>query len=162
MATRVRRGRRCDTRTQFADFAHRKYHMFAVWVPRHSFRQTGTMDMVSEIRRIALALPEATEETTWDDINFRVRKKIFCFPGETAMTVKADPEELEALLHDPRFELARYVGRFGWVSMTFGDTADLAELRELILTSYLLIAPKSLGRQALAEHQDKTSRETSG
>ena len=93
---------------------------------------------------------------------FAVRKKIFCFPGETAMTVKADPEELEALLHDPRFELARYVGRFGWVSMTFGDTADLAELRELILTSYLLIAPKTLGRQALAEHQDKTSRETSG
>ncbi len=102
-----------------------------------------------------MTLPEATEEITWDDINFRVRKKIFCFPGETAMTVKADPEELDALLHDPRFERAHYVGRFGWVSMTFGDSADLEELHELILTSYLLIAPKTLGRQALAEHQGK-------
>ena len=44
------------------------------------------MDLVDHIRRIALALPEATEELTWDDINFRVRKKIFCFPAATGMS----------------------------------------------------------------------------
>ena len=114
------------------------------------------MDLVEEIRRIAMALPEATEEVTWDDINFRVRKKIFCFPGDAAMTIKADPEELDALLEDPRFERAAYVGRFGWVSMTFGNEPDLEEIRELILSSYLQIAPKRLGRQALAEQQDET------
>ena len=36
------------------------------------------VDLVEEIRGIAMALPDATEELTWDDINFRVRKKIFC------------------------------------------------------------------------------------
>ena len=109
------------------------------------------MDLVDHIRRIALALPEATEELTWDDINFRVRKKIFCFPAATGMTVKADPEELEALLGDPRFEPARYVGRFGWVTMTVDGDPDLDELAELILTSYVQVAPKTLGRQALTD-----------
>lgn len=106
---------------------------------------------MEEIRRIALALPEATEELTWDDVNFRVRKKIFCFPSAVGMTVKADPDELEALLGDPRFVVAKYVGRFGWVTMTVDpDEVDLEELRELVLTSYVQIAPKTLGRQALA------------
>ncbi|MEM7286535.1 MAG: MmcQ/YjbR family DNA-binding protein [Actinomycetota bacterium] len=109
------------------------------------------MDLVEQIRRIALSLPEATEELTWDDINFRVRKKIFCFPAPTGMTVKADPEELDALLGDQRFEPAKYVGRFGWVTMTVDGDQDLDELTELVLTSYLQIAPKTLGRQALAE-----------
>jgi predicted DNA-binding protein (MmcQ/YjbR family) len=114
--------------------------------------RSGDDDLVEVVRRIALALPEATEELTWDDINFRVRKKIFCFPAPTGMTVKADPEELEALLGDERFIRAAYVGRFGWVTMTFEDEPDLEEIRELVLTSYVLVAPKTLGRQALADH----------
>ena len=110
------------------------------------------VDLVEEIRRIAMALPDVTEELTWDDINFRVRKRIFCFPASWGMTVKADPEELEALLGDPRFAKAPYVGRFGWVTMMVEpDEVDLGELAELILTSYVQIAPKTLGRQALAE-----------
>ena len=113
-------------------------------------RHALSVDLVEEIRRIALALPDATEELTWDDVNFRVRKKIFCFPAAYGMTVKADPEELDALLGDPRFQLAAYVGRFGWVTMIVEpETVDLEELRELILTSYVQIAPKTLGRQAL-------------
>lgn len=107
------------------------------------------MDVVEEIRRIALSLPEATEELTWGDVNFRVRKKIFCFPAESGMTVKADPEELEALLGDDRFERSAYVGRFGWVTMTIDGDPDLEEIEELILTSYCQIAPKTLARQAL-------------
>lgn len=115
-------------------------------------RRSGDDDLVDVVRRIALALPETTEELTWDDVNFRVRKKIFCFPAATGMTVKADPEELDALLADERFAKAAYVGRFGWVTMTFGDDPDLEEIRELVLTSYVLVAPKTLGRRALAEH----------
>ena len=45
------------------------------------------------MRKIALALPETTEEVTWGtDVNFRVRKKIFLFPGEDQMTIKTDPD----------------------------------------------------------------------
>src|ERR1700712_2509767 len=74
---------------------------------------------LAKMRAIAMALPEATEEVTWGtDINFRVRKKIFCFPGSGAsLTVKAEREELEALLDDPRFIPAPYLARGGWVRM---------------------------------------------
>lgn len=99
------------------------------------------------IQRLALALPEATEETTWGDVNYRVRSKIFCFPGDSSMTVKADPEELDALLGDPRFARAAYVGRFGWVSMQLDPPVDWDEVDELIRTSYGLVAPRSLARR---------------
>ena len=51
---------------------------------------------LERMRAIAMALPEATEEVTWGtDINFRVRKKIFCFPATGgSLTVKAEREEL--------------------------------------------------------------------
>lgn len=105
---------------------------------------------VDRLRKIALALPEATEEITWgDDLNFRVNKKIFLFPGQEAMTFKADPEERDALLADAkgRFGLAAYVGRFGWLTMQLGKKPDWNEISELVITSYRLIAPKRLVKQ---------------
>ena len=105
---------------------------------------------LERMRSIALALPEATEEITWGtDINFRVRKKIFAFPGQGgSLMVKADREELPALLGDSRFRRAPYLGRGGWVVMDLTSTApDWAEVEELIRTSYGLIAPKKLAAQ---------------
>ena len=82
-------------------------------------------------------------------VTLRVRKKIFAFPSRGAsLMVKADPEELEALLGDPRFKPAPYLARGGWVSMDMAKAPiDWDEVRELIVTSYCLIAPKTLGRQ---------------
>ena len=109
------------------------------------------MDHVEAILTFALSLPEAHEALTCDAINLRVRKKIFCFPATGGMTVKADPDELEALLADHRFERAPYVGRFGWVTMTFDGDPDFDEIHELVLTSYCLVAPKTLARRAVEE-----------
>ena len=105
---------------------------------------------LERMRSIALALPEATEEVTWGtDINFRVRKKIFAFPGQGgSLTVKADRNELPALLGDPRFRPAPYLARGGWVLMDLTTAVpDWAEVGELIHTSYGLIAPKKLAAQ---------------
>ena len=102
------------------------------------------------MREIALALPETHEELTWgEDVNFRVGKKIFLFPGEERMTIKADPAEREALLASGRFEVAAYVGRFGWLTMVVPKRptkAEWEEIAELIATSYCLIAPKRLAK----------------
>jgi predicted DNA-binding protein (MmcQ/YjbR family) len=104
---------------------------------------------LGRMRSIALALPEATEELTWGtDINFRVRKKIFAFPGQGgSLTVKADREELPALLADVRFRPAPYLARGGWVVMELAASPDWVEVEELIHTSYCLIAPKKLSAQ---------------
>ena len=105
---------------------------------------------LDHIRSIALALPEATEELTWEtSVNFRVRKKIFCFPGDGgSIMVKADRDELPALLDDPRVTPAPYLARGGWVVLDLATApVDWTEVTELIHTSYSLIAPKSLAAQ---------------
>ncbi|MGZ4673554.1 MAG: MmcQ/YjbR family DNA-binding protein [Ilumatobacteraceae bacterium] len=105
---------------------------------------------LERMRTIALALPEAAEEITWGtDINFRVRKKIFAFPGQGgSLTVKADRNELPALLADSRFRPAPYLARGGWVVLDLAASApDWAEVEELMHTSYCLIAPKTLAAQ---------------
>jgi predicted DNA-binding protein (MmcQ/YjbR family) len=104
---------------------------------------------LDRIRLIALALPEATEELTWETtVNFRVRKKIFCFPGDGgSLMVKADRDELPALLADARVRPAPYLARGGWVAMDLaGGAVDWTEVAELVHTSYCLIAPKSLAQ----------------
>lgn len=105
---------------------------------------------LERMRSLAMALPEATEEVTWGtDINFRVRKKIFAFPGQGgSLTVKADRDELPALLDDARFTPAPYLARGGWVRMDLAAAPiDWDEIDELIRTSYCLIAPKKLAAQ---------------
>ena len=110
----------------------------------------GLAKNLERMRSIAMALPEATEEVTWGtDINFRVRKKIFAFPGQgSSLTIKADRDELPALLDDSRFTPAPYLARGGWVrlDLTTGSV-DWSEIDELIRTSYCLIAPKKLAAQ---------------
>ncbi|HAP78188.1 MAG TPA: phosphoribosylglycinamide formyltransferase [Acidimicrobiaceae bacterium] len=114
-----------------------------------AFTAKQRASMLDTMRAIALALPEATEELTWGEhINFRVRKKIFCFPGDgDELTVKADPEERVALLGDPRVSPAPYLARGGWVRVQLTSPVDWDEVRELIHTSYRLIAPKKLAAQ---------------
>lgn len=105
---------------------------------------------LQRMRSMAMALPEATEEVTWGtDINFRVRKKIFAFPGQGgSLTVKADRDELPALLADARFTPAPYLARGGWVLLDLtAGVPDWDEIDELIRTSYCLIAPKKLAAQ---------------
>jgi predicted DNA-binding protein (MmcQ/YjbR family) len=107
---------------------------------------------LDRMRAIALALPEATEELTWGtEVNFRIRKKIFCFPGSGgSLMVKAERDELEALLADPRCRPAPYLARGGWIVMDLSDgPVDWEEVTELMHTSYCLVAPKTLARQVL-------------
>lgn len=103
---------------------------------------------LDRIRALCLALPETVERETWGHPTFRVRDKIFASCGDDVVTVgfKADPSEVDALLGDPRFERAAYVGRYGWLTMTLHDPIDWNEVDELIRSSYIQIAPKRLGK----------------
>jgi predicted DNA-binding protein (MmcQ/YjbR family) len=103
---------------------------------------------LERLRELCAGLPEVHEEITWgEDLTIRVGKKIFCFPGEAAFTVKADKAELLALLDDPRITLARYVGRFGWITVRLDAPVDWDQVGRLIRRSYRLIAPKKLAAQ---------------
>jgi predicted DNA-binding protein (MmcQ/YjbR family) len=110
--------------------------------------------LLDRVRALSLALPEAFEQETWEHPTFRVgggKGKIFCIAAAngSAIRMKADPEEREALLAQGEpFFIPAYVGHKGWVGMNLdGRSTDWEEVAELIATSYCLIAPKRLARQ---------------
>ena len=69
------------------------------------------MPTFDDVRRLALALPEAEEIVTWEtDITFRVRSKIFAIGGEDAdrVSIEQSPETQAELIDlDPRRSGAR-------------------------------------------------------
>ena len=98
------------------------------------------------MRAICLALPETRETLTWGQPHFRVGEKIFAGCGEEKGRVvigfKLDMDHADAIIQDPRFWRAPYVGHKGWVSMDASGVDDWNEVRPLVVESYRLIAPK--------------------
>jgi hypothetical protein len=106
------------------------------------------MTTFDDVRRIALALPEAEEKLTWEtDITFRVRDKIFAIGGEGAdrVSIKASLETQAELTElDPAtFAKSAYVGRFGWITVDL-DRVDPDLLARLLHEAWRRTAPKKL------------------
>lgn len=101
-----------------------------------------------DVRRLALALPEAAEADHFGAPSFRVKGKIFATLGETAerLTVKLDPEDRHNLeqAHPGVVEaVAGYWGRSGWTLVDYG-AADEALVMMLLKMSWSRVAPKRL------------------
>src|SRR6185312_3884432 len=101
-----------------------------------------------DVRRMALALPEAEEQLTWGtDITFRVRGKIFAIGGDgaTHVSVKASLDDQAFLVSsDPEtFQPSAYTGRFGWISVDLGRV-EPALLERLLRDAWRRTAPKRL------------------
>lgn len=102
---------------------------------------------LKRLRRICLALPDTKETLTWGSPHFRVANKIFCGLGEEkgrlSLGFKLEMEHADAVVQDPRFRRAAYVGKYGWVSVDAAAVEDWGEIEMLIRESYGLIAPKT-------------------
>ncbi|MFE4514292.1 MmcQ/YjbR family DNA-binding protein [Kitasatospora sp. NPDC056783] len=108
-----------------------------------------------QFRTMAMDLPEAAQEPTWDIETLRVRGRIFAMgaPDGDRVTVKASPEDqAELLAAEPEvFSSAPYVGRHGWVSVRL-DLVDREELLDLLTEAWRRTAPKRLVREFDARH----------
>jgi predicted DNA-binding protein (MmcQ/YjbR family) len=102
------------------------------------------------IRELALAFPEAYEDHPWGDFPvFKVPpNKVFGLveidDREARLTVKLTAEEREVALLLPFVRVARYVGRYGWVTAAVTDEETLAAALEWLRESYWLKAPAKL------------------
>jgi hypothetical protein len=114
---------------------------------------------LSRARRICLALPEAHEQEAWGEPTFRVGKKIFAMyasgsnhhgGGHDALWCNAPLGVQEILIRsDPdAYFSPPYVGVKGWIGIRLNSVED-AELWDLVVQSYSLVAPKRL--QALVD-----------
>lgn len=124
-------------------------------------------DVLTRLRAVTLALPEAYEEPAWVGTRWRVRQRTFAHvvaveEGSTSVfarvsgadgpatvvTFRSAGEEMRALCASgPPFFYA------GWgrdvLGMFLDDGTDWTEVRELLTESYCLLAPKKL--QALVD-----------
>jgi predicted DNA-binding protein (MmcQ/YjbR family) len=109
------------------------------------------MSYGQRIRDLALSFPETYEDTPWGHPVFKVGdNKMFAAMSDgddpVSLTVKLTAEEREIALHMPYVSVARYVGRYGWVTATVTDDESLENALEWMRASYWLKAPKRLRR----------------
>ncbi|HUC55227.1 MAG TPA: MmcQ/YjbR family DNA-binding protein [Candidatus Cybelea sp.] len=113
---------------------------------------------LARLTTLALALPEVNREIHGSHATFLVRKKTFAYfldnhhgDGIVAVTCKVLPGENAALAaaQPKRYYLPAYIGPRGWIALRL-DTGKINwdEVRELLLGSYLLTAPKRLAALA--------------
>ena len=107
----------------------------------------------AEIRRYALALPEAIEDFPWGERVAKVKGKVFVFLGadpvaESPMSLSVKlPESGEEALTLPFTKPTGYgLGKSGWVTATFApkEKPPVDVLKTWILESYRAVAPKRL------------------
>jgi predicted DNA-binding protein (MmcQ/YjbR family) len=109
--------------------------------------------MHDRLLRIVTSLPGAYEDRPWGSVHCKVAGKIFVGwgrgeGGEMSVGFKTS-KELQSMLvaSDPRFTVAAYVGKHGWVDMRVGKKPNWPELEQFIVASYRMIAPKKLVKQ---------------
>jgi len=109
---------------------------------------------LTKLTKICLALPEATRQICGAHAGFLVKKKTFAWflydhhgdgivgvtckvlPGDNARLVAADPK---------RFYMPAYIASKGWVALRLDvGEVDWDEVKDLVVGSYQLIAPKKL------------------
>lgn len=112
---------------------------------------------LTRVTEIALSFPETTLQLWGSHAQFLIRKKTFAYflnnhhgDGIVGITGKALPGDNKALVEaQPRkFYLPAYVASRGWVALRLDvGKIDWDEVRELLLGSYLLVAPKKLAER---------------
>jgi phosphoribosylglycinamide formyltransferase-1 len=106
------------------------------------------------LTKVALALEETKREIYGSHAQFLVKKKTFAYflndhhgDGIVAVTCKVLPGDNKALTEAQpgRFYLPAYLASRGWVALRLDrGKIDWDEVRDLLLCSYALIAPKRL------------------
>jgi predicted DNA-binding protein (MmcQ/YjbR family) len=108
----------------------------------------------ARIRELALSFPETYEDHPWGDFPvFKVgSNKVFAWltvePRAVQLTLKLSAEEREVAYLLPYVSVARYVGRYGWVTATVTDEETLNAALEWLRESYGLKAPASVREAA--------------
>ncbi len=112
---------------------------------------------LSRLAEIAFKLPEVKREIHGSYATFLVRKKPFAYflenhhgDGIVGATCKVLPGENKSLVEaqPDRFYPPAHLASRGWVALRLDrGKIDWSEVRDLLLGSYVMIAPKRLARQ---------------
>lgn len=123
-------------------------------MPLRTTNRPSENSRLTRVTEIALSFPETTRQLYKSHAQFLIRKKTFAYflnnhhgDGIVGITGKALPGDNKALVEaqPKKFYLPAYIASRGWVALRMDvGKIDWDEVRELLLGSYLLIAPKKL------------------
>ncbi|MBT0565464.1 MmcQ/YjbR family DNA-binding protein [Williamsia sp. CHRR-6] len=125
----------------------------------HPLMFDPTDPVLSRVREIALALPEAIEKVAHGQPTFR-SSKVFAYYGGSvragepraghrhgqSVLIVPDPSERTALEQDPRTFVPAYLGPSGWLGIDLSGSVDWTEIAELIDASFRQTATARLIR----------------
>jgi predicted DNA-binding protein (MmcQ/YjbR family) len=104
--------------------------------------------IADRIRGLALSFPEAYEDSPWGHPVFKVAENrmfaVISNDAPIALTVKLTAEERDIAMLLPYVSIARYVGRYGWITAEITDEESLDAGLEWLRESYWLKAPAHL------------------
>lgn len=116
---------------------------------------------LTQLRRICLALPQATEVEAWGAPTFRCGKIFAMYAhaddhhgaGRHGVWLKAAPGNQALMVRDrpDRFFVPPYVGPSGWIGVWLDRNPPWKEIDVLVAESWRLIAPKKLVKAYDAE-----------
>lgn len=101
---------------------------------------------IREVRRLALALPEATEQPHFELTSFRVNNKIFATaaPDGSYMNVFVDDQLREMMATvDPKAYEAKWWGKIGYLHVRLAK-AKARDVKTLLHAAWERRAPKKL------------------
>ncbi|MGK0349627.1 MAG: putative DNA-binding protein (MmcQ/YjbR family) [Planctomycetota bacterium] len=122
-------------------------------------------NLLSRVRKIAMALPDTEESTRLGGSpHFYVRGKIFTGCGDEggvwSFGAKVGLELQSLLVVRDGIHIAKYVGRYGWISVDEHALQNEDELRQLIELSYDLISAKAPGGKLAAAPKQAAPKHT--
>jgi phosphoribosylglycinamide formyltransferase-1 len=120
-------------------------------------KKTAEDPRLTRVSDLALALPEATWVVKGSHAQFLVRKKTFAYflndhhgDGIVSVACKVLSGENKSLAESQprRFYLPAYIASRGWVALRLNaGKIDWNEVKDLLVCSYSLVAPKRLADQ---------------
>ena len=109
---------------------------------------------IARLRKICLALPDATEVEAWGSPTFRCGKIFAMYAhaddhhgaGRHGVWLKAASGNQELMVADrpTRFFVPPYVGPSGWIGVWLDRNPPWKEIELLVEESWRLVAPKKL------------------
>ena len=116
--------------------------------PKRVRSQVG-LDAIERVRSMLADFDEVEESVDkFGHTSFRVRDKPFVMLGEgsdgPSLSIKAELYTQRHLIEHRGFTRTRYIGQHGWASLPSLPPDDWAEIEELVVDGYLLVAPKRL------------------
>lgn len=120
-------------------------------VPMEEFdplQTPGGKEILTSIRDLCLAFPEAVEAGQWGSPAWKAGKKTFAtlhaWRGRITLQTWCGKDLQVSLTGDPRFRVPPYTGHNGWIELELKKKPDRDEVQRLLDTSYRHFALKRM------------------